>query len=576
MNRQFVAAASTVLVIFVSVARSTEDSHSANRAEVDYGPVISKVHDAAQQELERGILTGVSIALVDEDHLVMADGFGWADKQQQKPAAATTVYRVGSISKLFTAVAAMQLVEQGKLDIDAPVSDALSEFRIVLPFEESVQPTLRQMMCHRSGMVRESPVGGYFDGSGPTVSETIASLESCVLVNLPNTKTRYSNVGPTIVGHTVSKVSGQPFEDYQSEHLFAPLGMQHSGWRAEAVPSELLANSYMRVADGQGGFVHRPSPRFELGTLPAGNLYSTAVDLAQFAKMILAKGRVPDGRVIQAETLREMCTPQLIEDSTGFGIGFYVGEFADRRTIQHTGAVYGFSSSLVVIPEEGIAAIVLANEDVAMGPVRHLSNVALAAMLETKTDDPPTPEPERLQLSHDALQAFVGAYESESYWAEVTYEAGKILANISGQPMRLDAIESLKFEANGRTVYRAKVSFQKNEAGEVSGFTALGQQFRRVTAQQVHECPTAWQSYLGSYGPEFIPLVISIRHGHLYAMTENMYDYRLKPINQFVFGLPEGLYADEYLVFQVDEDGRVGCVDLANMRLPRWPNQRSD
>jgi CubicO group peptidase (beta-lactamase class C family) len=576
MNRQCVAAASTVLVIFVSVARSTEDSHSANRAEVDYGPVISKVHDAAQQELERGILTGVSIALVDEDHLVMADGFGWADKQQQKPAGATTVYRVGSISKLFTAVAAMQLVEQGKLDIDAPVSDALSEFRIVLPFEETVQPTLRQMMCHRSGMVRESPVGGYFDGSGPTVSETIASLESCVLVNLPNTKTRYSNVGPTIVGHTVSKISGQPFEDYQSEHLLAPLGMQHSGWRAEAVPSELLANSYMRVADGQGGFVHRPSPRFELGTLPAGNLYSTAVDLAQFAKMLLAKGRVPDGRVIQAETLREMCTPQLIEDSTGFGIGFYVGKFADRRTIQHTGAVYGFSSSLVVIPEEGIAAIVLANEDVAMGPVRHLSNVALAAMLETKTDDPPTPEPEPLQLSHDALQAFVGAYESESYWAEVTYEAGKILANISGQPMRLDAIEPLKFEANGRTVYRAKVSFQKNEAGEISGFTALGQQFRRVSAQTVDECPTAWQSYLGSYGPEFIPLVISIRHGHLYAMTENMYDYRLKPINQFVFGLPEGLYADEYLVFQVDEDGRVGCVDLANMRLPRRPNQRSD
>ena len=110
-------------------------------------------------------LPALSIALVDNQQIVWARGFGFADVQKQTPATADTVYRVGSVSKLFTDLAVMQLVEQGRLDLDAPVSRVLPEFSPRNPFNTPI--TLRQLMSHRSGLVREPPLGHYFDPSTP-------------------------------------------------------------------------------------------------------------------------------------------------------------------------------------------------------------------------------------------------------------------------------------------------------------------------------------------------------------------------------------------------------------------------
>ncbi|MCH5377490.1 MAG: beta-lactamase family protein, partial [Planctomycetes bacterium] len=407
--------------------------------------------------------------------------------------------------------------------------------------------------------------------SQPGIDATVASLQSCALVNPRNTKTRYSNVGPTIVGQAVAAVSGQSFEEYQREHLLQPLGMLDSAWRMNDDVRSRLATSYMRVADGAGGFVHREAPKFELGTIPAGNLYSTAGDMAKFARMLLAGGKIQDGRIVSASALREMTTPQLIEEESGFGLGFYVSRFAGHRTIQHSGAVYGFTSSLVVLPEARIAAIVLVNEDIAMGPVKRLSDAALSLMLEAKTGQARDEQPEPLPLDVEQLSALTGDYESGGYWAEIRLVDGLLEANISGQPMTLTPIGPFKFEADGQFTYRSAFEFQPSDDGGTSGFTALGQSFVRVDRDRVREIPSGYRKFLGSYGPDFIPLVVSARHGHLYAMTENMIDYRLTPLNQVVFRMPEGLYADEYLVFQVGEDGQVRSVNLANMTLPRRP-----
>jgi serine beta-lactamase-like protein LACTB len=544
-------------------------------AEPDYTAAVSQLKKVVGDELRRGIIPGVSIALVESQQTVMAEGFGLADKARRIPATEKTVYRVGSISKLFNALAAMQLAEQGKLDIDAPIMECLPDFRIVNPFGNAAPITLRQLMCHRSGMVRESPVGGYLDGSEPSVAASIASLESCVLVNPPDTKTRYSNIGATLVGHAVAAVAGQPFEQYQQEHLLGPLGMTDSAWRMNGDLREQLATSYMRVADGRGEFVEREAPQFELGTIPAGNLYSTASDMAHFARMLLAEGSVDGRQLIQAATLQQMFTPQWTGADSGFGLGFAVGYFAGYRSIHHTGAVYGFSSSIVVLPDPGIAVVVLVNEDIATGPVRRLSDAALELMLQAKTGREPTAPATPVQLEPDRLAAPAGQYESPGYWAEITLVDGRLEADISGQPMVLTPVGPLTFEANGRFVDRSTIEFQQDEEGHLIGFSALGQQFAKVRPSGEPEIPGLWRRFLGSYGPDFIPLVVSARHGHLYAMTENMLDYRLTPVNQTVFKMSEGLYADEYLVFQLGEDGTVRSVNLANMELKRQP-QRSE
>ena len=163
----------------------------------DYSAAIDRLRTAIRHEVEQKQLPAFSISLVDGEQVVWADGFGFQDAAQKVPATADTVYRVGSVSKLFTDIAVMQLVETGKLDLDKPVTEYLPEFQPQDPF--GIPITLRQLMSHRSGLVRESPVGHYFDPDEPTLAATVASLNQTKLVYKPETRTKYSNAAVAVV-----------------------------------------------------------------------------------------------------------------------------------------------------------------------------------------------------------------------------------------------------------------------------------------------------------------------------------------------------------------------------------------
>ena len=536
---------------------------------VDYTDAIGRFEETIQAELDRGLLTGVSVALVDDQRTVFAGGFGLADKRTGRQASADTVYRAGSISKLFTALAAAQLVERGLIDLDAPVSEYLPDFRIVVPFENCPPITLRQLMCHRSGLIRESPLGGYLDDSQPTIAATVTSVAPCVLVHRPDTVTKYSNLGVTVVGQAVARVADVPFETYQQEQLIGPMGIKSTSFILDERLEERLSTSYMRVADGRDGFFTIESPVFQLGTIPAGNLYTTAEDLARLLSVLFADGLAGDRRIVRSDTLQQMFTPQLTGEAEGFGLGFNVTRFRGRRRVGHSGAVYGFSSTVAGLVQEKLGVVVLANEDITSGPVRKLADAALDLLLEAKLGEPPPAKEEPIQIDADQLARFTGDYESESYWARIEAGDGLLRVNLAGQPITLTCVGPNRFLGEGRRANEAPFEFDVDNDGPTTGFTAMGQKFRRVDPKGVPEVPDAYKKYLGGYGPGFIPLVISVKYGHLYAMTENMADYRLRPLNRTVFGMPPGLYADEQLVFHVDAGGKVHSVTLANMTLAR-------
>jgi serine beta-lactamase-like protein LACTB len=530
--------------------------------------IIRQFQEDIRAELERGAISGVSVALVDDQRTLFAGGFGFADKKRRVPAVRDTVYRAGSISKLFTALAVMQLSEQGRLKIDAPVTEYLPALGIVSPFEDAAPMTLRQLMCHRSGMVREAPVGGYLDDAQAGTAKTVASLSGCALVYPPNTRTKYSNSGVTIAGYIVERVSAQAFQEYQRRHLLGPMGMGSSSFVKNSALRRRLAKGYLPVADGHGGFREIEAPAFELGTIPAGNLYTTAEDLARFLSFLFAEGNAGGRQMIQRPTLTEMFTPQLTKETNGFGLGFSVGSVRGHKTVSHMGAVYGFTSMVIGVPRHKLGVVVLCNDDIVTAAVRRLALNALGAMLEAKTGET-TPVKPRIDLAAADLAAFVGEYESESWWAEVKAAARGLEMNVSGQRLTLTPVEPLQFEANGRLAWDAPVTFVRDAAGKVTGFSALGQKFRRVVHPVAAPIPPDWKKFLGVYGPDFIPLIITARHGHLYAMVENEYDNRLTPLNRTVFKMPPGMYVDEQLVFQTDARGRVHTAVLANMPLER-------
>ena len=512
----------------------------------DYAPAAAKLEKAIRAEMAAHQLHGIAVALVDDQQTVYRAGFG--------NAAPDSIFRAGSVSKLFNAIAVMQQVEQGKIDLDSPIQSYGPQFNLVNPFEGSPPITIRQLLCHRSGMIRESPLGGYFDPGEPGLGATVASIRNCVLVNLPNTKTRYSNIGPSIAGQIVAAVSGTEYVRYQKEHVLDPLGMSSSSFALSGIDRKRLATSYMRVADGRGGFVEREAPVFNLGTLPAGNLFTTAEDLARFAAMLAADGRAGGKQIVSKESLAKMWTPQLTHDHAGYGIGFMVGKFREHKAVSHSGAVYGHSTSFTYLPELKIAAILLCDDDIVNGNVGRMSNLALGLMLEAKLGEPLTALPKPIELSPQELARFAGDYESPGTWAKIELQGGRLTGSLAGQPVDFTPVEPLKLAINGRTADGSVASFSRGESGRIESFVTapeqkLGQKFVRIDSATTAETCPLWNSYVGSYGPDFIPLVISIRHGHLYLLHDREYwpTYRLTPVNvQRCSRMPAGHMQDEH------------------------------
>ncbi|HEX8090553.1 MAG TPA: serine hydrolase domain-containing protein, partial [Blastocatellia bacterium] len=211
----------------------------ADRASTHYGPAIEMLERFIAREIVDKQLPALSIALVDDRQTVWAKGFGFANPKDKTPATAETVYRVGSVSKLFTDIAIMQLVEQGKLDLDAPVTRYLPDFSPRNPFSKPI--TLRQLMSHRSGLVRESPVGSYFDPTEPSLARTVASLNKTSLVYEPETRGKYSNAAIATVGYVLERTQGQPFAKYLKRAVLDPLGLAHSSFEPAPEIDDKLA-----------------------------------------------------------------------------------------------------------------------------------------------------------------------------------------------------------------------------------------------------------------------------------------------------------------------------------------------
>jgi CubicO group peptidase (beta-lactamase class C family) len=320
-----------------------------------YAQVAAQLQKLSQYEVSEKRLPGLSLALVDDQQIVWAQGFGFADPDKKSAATAETVYRVGSVSKLFSDIAIMQLLERGQLDLDAPVTKYLPDFHPKNPFGTPI--TLRELMSHRAGLVREPPVGSYFDSTEPSLAEVVKSLNSTELVYAPGTHTKYSNAGDTVAGLVLESVARKPYAQYMQETLLRPLRLESSSFNREPSLLRNLAKGYMWTYDGK---VFQ-APTFALGTGPAGNMYSTVLDQGRFLSSLFSGGQGLNGRILKAATLQQMFAPQ--GSDSGFGLGFALLNVDGLKMVGHRGGIYGFSTEVLAMPTERIGAVVMTNMD---------------------------------------------------------------------------------------------------------------------------------------------------------------------------------------------------------------------
>ncbi len=529
-----------------------------------YGEAASRLERWIASELKAKGLPALSIALVDDQQIVWAKGFGRADPARNVAATADTVYRVGSVSKLFTDLAVMQLVEQGRLDLDASVSRYLPEFAPQNPYDVAI--TLRQLMAHRSGLVREPPVGHYFDPDPPSLLEVVRSLGRTKLVFEPGTRTKYSNAGIAVVGAVVERVRGQAFSEAIRSSVFEPIGMASSSFEPSAGLQQRMASGLMWTYDNQTV----ATPTFLLGTGPAGNLVSTVTDLGRFLGSLFSGGRGSGGKaIIKAETLRSMAEPQLGKkgESPSFGLGFAISKLDDHVRIGHGGAVYGFATEVDALPDEKLGAVVITTVDCANGIARHVAESALRLMLAARKSEPlPTLDTTK-PVPLETARSLEGHYESRDRAVDLLERGGRLLLSPVNGGLRVEVrAKGDALIADDRLAFGPKLATKENQVG-------LGDDWLlRQPPVKPAPCPVGWDGLIGEYGWDHDVLYILEKAGRLHALIEWFFEYPLKEDGPDRFRFPDwGLYAGEPVIFTRDGSGRATQVDAASVVFRRRP-----
>jgi CubicO group peptidase (beta-lactamase class C family)/D-alanyl-D-alanine dipeptidase len=548
---------------------------SSAQAQIDppkkYQAAVQALEAFINREVENKRLPALSIALIDDQSTVWAKGFGYANPKSKTPATAATVYRVGSVSKLFTDIAIMRLVEEGKLDLDAPVAKYLPDFKPDVPLRESkeIRPTLhkaitlRHLMTHRSGLVREPPVGNYFDPSNPSLEQSVLSLNQTRLVYEPETRINYSNAAIAAVGLVLQRTQKEPFARYLQRTLLQPLGFKNSGFEPTEELLKNLAVATMWTLHGR----EFEAPTFELGIAPAGCMYSTVTDLAHFVSILFARGQGPNGTILKPETLEKMWMLQFAkpEDKRGFGIGFHIEEFEGHRRIGHTGAIYGFSTDLSALPAEKLGVVVIASKDGAFGVTTHIADVALRQLLAVRQSKPLPAIEETNSVGPELARHLAGRYRAGDREMELLERSGKLwaLPLTGGFRTELRAPGS-GLIADDPLAYGPRVNV-KGDRVKISERT-----YERVPSPKPNPLPPKWAGLIGEYGWDHNTLFILERDGRLYSLIEWFFLDPLKEISENVFQFPRsGLYMDEKLVFTRDANGRATQVVAANVTFKR-------
>jgi CubicO group peptidase (beta-lactamase class C family) len=437
------------------------------------------------------------------DEIILNKGYGFANIEWNIPNAPGTKFRLGSVTKQFTAAAILLLAEQGKLALEDPVRkhwpDAPAAWDAI---------TIEHLLRHTSGIPNFTNYPEYmqewkFHPSQP--AKSLEHLRDKPLEFQPGTRMNYSNSGYLLLGLIVERASGQSYADFVRARIFAPLGMQDSGYDSN---TEVLPRRAAGYSPGPAGIVNA---QYVDMTIPhgAGALYSTTEDLLRWTRGLFG------GRLLSAASLGKMTTPGM----GNYGFGVNVGT-AGRRSISHGGGIEGFNTQLTYFPESGITVAVLANLNggAAAQLAGQLGALAHGDTMRTSA------ERTSMELPRDKLERLAGSYElAPTATMRIMVEADQLQSQLGGQPV-------VPLFAESETVFfprvvDAELEFEIAADGKASALTLRqnGQEVRapRLAERTAIDVPLAVLGrYAGTYQmrPGF-DLVITLENGQLMSQA---------------------------------------------------------
>ena len=310
----------------------------------------------------RGNVPAVSVAVVHDQQVIYAAGFGCADVATGAPATADTIYRIGSVTKLFTDTMLMQLRDAGLLNLDDPVDRYVPAVTYRLANGDTVSPTFRQLASHTAGLPR------MLNPPPASVAELFERLQQTVAQSTPGTRFSYSNLGLAVLGQALAIIAGQPYAEYITAHILEPLGMTSSGFQVDRLPQQDLASGYRASRRTPSGALDAtpiapgPGNGIPSAMSPAGALWSSALDLMRFAALQFRDRPAGGDQVLAPADLHQMWEPVMRSGPrSSVGIGWFITEIAGQTVVMHNGSVDGFRADFKVVPDLKLGVAVLYN-----------------------------------------------------------------------------------------------------------------------------------------------------------------------------------------------------------------------
>jgi len=458
-------------------------------------PPPDKLVDALFKGLIKAGSPGATVLVAKDGKVLFEKGYGLANVEKGVAATPETKFRIGSITKQFTAAAILKLQEEGKLN----VTDNLS--KLIPDYPRGDEVTIHHLLTHTSGIHSYTSKADFLESvtQAVKIEDHINSFKNDPYDFDPGKKWLYNNSGYFLLGYIIEKVSGQSYGDFLRENFFEPLGMKNTGVHSSTVALEHEALGY-QFEDGQ----FKKALDWEMSRAGgAGALYSTVGDLHRWNEAVF------NGKVLKESSLKAAFTPVKTEENkddfsdSGYGYGWAVATTRGLQEISHGGGLHGFLSYLLRLPKENFTVAVLANcspppPGVDPGGLAHeVAELYLGEKLAPR-------EAPKLdtKVSSKAFDAVVGRYDYGGAILVVTREGDKVFAQLTGQP---------KFEIFPKSetnffwkVVEAEVTFVKNEKGEVTKAIHRqgGQTINAPRLEDVKEVkvnPKTYDAYVGRY-----------------------------------------------------------------------------
>jgi CubicO group peptidase (beta-lactamase class C family) len=514
--------------------------------------------------MKRSHIVGCAVAIVDSERVIYSEGFGYADKKAQRKVDDQTAFMIGSISKLFTATAIMRLAEQGKVNLDTPITAYIPEFSVKARFA-SRPITVRDLLTHESGLPSDQ-LNGFilgqtqFPGIDTAYRNVPLFFKNEYMARPPHTSFSYCNLGFSLLGVIIERAGGVDYASYIQDTIMGAIGMHGS-----AISS---GDKRVKTAMSRGYMGGEPLDPPFIRDIPAGSIVSSVSDMSLFVKMLLARGATGGNRVLSTAAQEQMWVPQ--NQGIPLDLDFRVGltywlinpTMAPTRVASHGGDIPPFHAVLSVLPDAQLGVVIMVNSQEGASVPMLLVQSLIKTFYEAKTGKEVPKEPVRpvKKIDQKILDNLTGLYATPMGLSRATRAGNNLKVMFSGLPLTLTPNSDSTFSASFKF-------FGISIAEDLTKLITFD--FHTIGAKVI--IAARFAGILLGIGERFVPETISPEWMSRVGTYETTNEFKAN----FTSKMMEKIFSTKTVRLEFDPQDKVLCVLLngfgSTMRMPIKP-----